>query len=282
MPPTRNLQRVKSESPSIKSEPDSDSESNSNEGETYEQARERQIAENQALLEGLGLFQIPTLPGASSSSSSTPNPAGQRIKREEKPVIDPASLRRTSRRPASKGQIVYNGRALKQRTSTGEFLRYQPEPKAAPPSIVYGNVPDVPVFRTWDHKTLISPTVHDGGLRVRTTSLKPAASLCLYSQGGFRGSANMAWQDSLDFGNRFTFISAYGNYTFGDNVKGGGGQVQVRDQTFEHAIHQALEKNVEMGTVIRVIRGSRSNCVWAPEHGESRGCRKEGGRGCIG
>jgi hypothetical protein len=81
----------------------------------------------------------------------------------------------------------------------------------------------------------------------------------------------MAWQDSLDFGNRFTFISAYGNYTFGDNVKGGGGQVQVRDQTFEHAIHQALEKNVEMGTMIRVIRGSRSNCVWAPEHGKSRG-----------
>lgn len=68
MPLTRTLQRVKSESPSIKSEPDSDSESNSNEGETYEQARERQIAENQALLEGLGLFQIPTLPGASSSS----------------------------------------------------------------------------------------------------------------------------------------------------------------------------------------------------------------------
>jgi hypothetical protein len=65
MPPTRTLQRVKSESPSIKSEPDSESESNSNEGETYEQARERQIAENQALLEGLGLFQIPTLPGAS-------------------------------------------------------------------------------------------------------------------------------------------------------------------------------------------------------------------------
>jgi hypothetical protein len=82
----------------------------------------------------------------------------------------------------------------------------------------------------------------------------------------------MAWQDSLDFGNRFTFISAYGNFSFRDGIRGGGGaQVQSRDQTFEHAIHQALEKNVEMGTVIRVIRGSRSNCVWAPEHGESRG-----------
>lgn len=221
--------------------------------ETYEEARERQIAENRALLSQLGLDQLGLPP---------PVDDHLRVKREPKPPVDPASLRRNSRRQSQSASIVYNGRELKRRTFTGEYLDHRPERALAPPAIVYGHIPGIPVGRTWDYRAHLGE-VHDGGLRVRSTNaLQPAASLCIYST--TVSAANTAWQSALDSGDRFTFISAYGNYNFSDRERSG----QVRDQTWGHEVHKALLRNVEEDREVRVIRGSKSESRWAPEEGE--------------
>ena len=235
--------RIKAESCEVKSEDDESYAINSDVDEDYETLRERQIQANQALLEQLGLGPVePRIP----------------VKRIPKPkLIEP---RRNSRRQSQSSSIVYDGRILKHRLSTGEYSNSRPSRPPPPPSIIYGQLPGVPVLRTWDLRCHIGP-MHDGGLRVRTTSSHPAASLCLYSM---NLGEHKAWQDSLDFGSRFTFISAYGNFTFGDRQGAG----QVRHQTFEHDVHKSLLLNVEQGIEVRVIRGSRSSNCWAPEEGE--------------
>ena len=241
-------------SPSNSDDAESAASSASDTKESYEILRERQIQENRDLLELLGLapHQAPI------AGPARHHPI---VKREVKPTLV-AELRRNSRRQSRSEFIVYNGGILKARTSTGEFLTHRPERQPPPPSIIYGHIPGVPVLRTWDYRHHIG-SMHDGGLRVRTTSDHPAASLCFYTMSA---GANTAWQDSLDFGDHFTFITAYGNFTFEDNQRSG----QVRHQTYEHQVHKSLLLNVAHGVEVRVIRGSKSSSCWAPEEGEFR------------
>jgi hypothetical protein len=164
-------QRIKSESCDPNSEDDESYASSSDIDETYERLRERQIQENQALLEQLGL---------APHQAPVAGPVQPRVvvKREFKPTV--TELRRNSRRRTQSSSIVYNGKALTQRNSTGEFLTSRPDRPPPAPSIIYGHIPGVPVLRTWDYRYHIGP-MHDGGLRVRTTSCRPAASLCIYT-----------------------------------------------------------------------------------------------------
>jgi hypothetical protein len=235
-----------------------DDDDDDDDDDSYETLRQCQIQENQLVLQQLGLIPPAAEPGRIPPVTVKREHIPVTVKREPKPLIN---LRRNPKRKSN--SVVYNTKILKLRTSTGDFLASRPERMTPPPSIIYGGIAGVPVLRTWDTKAHIGST-HDGGLRVRTTSLAPAASLCIYAQDL---GATTTWQSSLDFGDRLTFVSSYGNYTFQDRVSG---SVQVRHQTFDHRVHQSLLLNMEYSTEVRVIRGSKSSSCWAPENGEPR------------
>lgn len=257
--------------------------------DAYELERQRIIKENLALLESLGLggnTNQNVLKTKHTSSSTSKRPAlakrtssrsSTRLKRESTAGTD-SPLRRSARnvgRDAAPRPVVRHQRRLsdfivdededdshlKQRTGEGlgkgVALARLHNPKQ------FGSIPDVPVGKTWPLRAGASMESIHAPL-VACISGNPtvgAWSVCF--SGGY--------EDNLDQGESFVLTGAGGR-----DLKGNGKNLRTAeqsfDQSFSHAMNGALKRSSETGKPVRVVRGYKTDCEWAPLEGEFSTC----------
>jgi E3 ubiquitin-protein ligase UHRF1 len=262
--------------------------------DTYELERQRIIKENLALLESLGLGgnsinNNNTLKPRHSSSSTSKRPAlakrtssrsSTRLKRESTIAGAESSLRRSARNvgrdqktPGTRPVVRHQRRLsdfivdddeddshLKQRTGEGlgkgVALARLHNPKQ------FGSIPNVPVGKAWPLRAGASMDSIHAPL-VACISGNPtvgAWSVCF--SGGY--------EDNIDLGESFVLTGAGGR-----DLKGNGKNLRTAeqsfDQSFEHAMNGALKRSSETGKPVRVVRGYKTDCEWAPLEGESTG-----------
>ena len=254
--------------------------------DAYELERQRIIKENLALLESLGLGGNTLKPKHSSSSTSkrpalakrTSSRSSTRLKRESTIAGAESSLRRSARNvgrdqktPGTRPVVRHQRRLsdfivdddeddshLKQRTGEGlgkgVALARLHNPKQ------FGSIPDVPVGKAWPLRAGASMDSIHAPL-VACISGNPtvgAWSVCF--SGGY--------EDNIDLGESFVLTGAGGR-----DLKGNGKNLRTAeqsfDQSFEHAMNGALKRSSETGKPVRVVRGYKTDCEWAPLEGES-------------
>jgi len=123
----------------------------------------------------------------------------------------------------------------------------------------FGHIPGVPIGTTFEKRIECDRAgVHPGILAgIYGSKDEGARSVCL--SGGY--------EDDHDEGETFTYTGCGGRDLIAPNGKKRRTGPQDHDQTFDNRYNRALQRSVETGKPVRVIRGSKLDSIYAPAAG---------------
>ncbi|KAJ3090003.1 hypothetical protein HK102_004931 [Quaeritorhiza haematococci] len=246
----------------------------------YEQQRLANIARNQKVLEELGIV-APTRPAVretkKSATSTTQKKKESSRKRKRSPVkeVKPVEsvqdeddeeqiggrLRRSRRlrsRPPSNNALCDDNAGATDWIE-GKASRSKLPPKQPRPN-VFGEIPGVPVGKTWETRIQCS---YDGIHRPTVAGIHGSETEGCYSL-----ALSGGYEDDIDLGNGFTYTGEGGRDLKGTktNPKNLRTAPQSKDQTLTKG-NKALEVSMETGKPVRVIRGYKLDSDFAPQSG---------------